>query len=251
MGEGSLVMPLETLPLLHVFNSFNTSLILILLPLPSVATTADCWLLFPSNALRAVGAHSFERDHGICNRFESPLINMLLRPTNTKSCGNDFSAFTGEFGDSSPLSYPPGRVSTLPSNSHMATAAGPSAGASSASSTPSSNARFPIFSRSAGFTSLSRSSSASMTFDSVSRARPPICFTWPKSIRPILPSSRTNIFPGCGSAWKNPVSKIHLPKTSVKLLNSFLPNNCASGLSGLIPFLAISSAARLSGTPSK
>mmetsp|Transcript_7549 Transcript_7549/g.16461 ORF Transcript_7549/g.16461 Transcript_7549/m.16461 type:complete len:246 (+) Transcript_7549:171-908(+) len=245
-------MPLEALPLPHVLSSFNTSLIRILLPLPLFAAAAAVDRpALPSNALLAAGVHSFDRDQGICSRSESPLIRMLLRPTRTRSWGNDFSAFTGELGDSSPLSYPPGRVSTLPSKSHMATAAGPSGGAPSASSTPSSSARFPILSRSGGFVSLSRSSSAIMTFDSVSRARPPICFTWPKSIRPILPSSRTKMLPGCGSAWKKPVSRMHRPNTSVRLLRSFLPNSCASGLSGFIPLLSISSAARLSGTPSR
>mmetsp|Transcript_15878 Transcript_15878/g.34323 ORF Transcript_15878/g.34323 Transcript_15878/m.34323 type:complete len:212 (-) Transcript_15878:1061-1696(-) len=130
--------------------------------------------------------------------LESPLIRMVLRPTSTKSCGNDFNAFTGEFGDNSPFSYPPGNVSTLPSNNHIATAAGATGGVPSFNSTPSSNASFPINSKSAGFSSLSRSSNASMTLARVSLALPPICFTCPKSIRPMRPSSSTKMFPGCG-----------------------------------------------------
>ena len=44
-----------------------------------------------------------------------------------------------------------------------------------------------------------------MTLPSVHRALPEICFTWPKSIKPMRPSSSTNKFPGWGSAWKKPV----------------------------------------------
>ena len=148
---------------------------------------------------RAIGAHSLLSDHGIPNRFDRPLIRIDARPTSTRSCGKLFSSLTGEFGLNSPRSYPPGSFSVDPSKSHMPTAAAASCLASSFSSTPSCNAKFPIRSRSSGRSSPILSSSAIMTFAKVSRFLPEICFTWPKSIKPMSPLSRTKIFPMCGS----------------------------------------------------
>mmetsp|Transcript_3764 Transcript_3764/g.7212 ORF Transcript_3764/g.7212 Transcript_3764/m.7212 type:complete len:241 (+) Transcript_3764:435-1157(+) len=178
-------------------------------------------------------------------------MRMEDRPTSTKSCGNDLISFTGELGLSSPESYPPGSCCTVESKSHMPTAAGPSSAASGLNSTPSSIANFPINSKSAGLSSLSRSAKATMILQRVSRLRPEICLTCPKSMSPIRPSSNTKIFPGCGSAWKNPVSKILRPKHVVNALNSFRPKSLAWGESGSMPRSSIFSRARLSGTPCK
>ena len=114
-GPGSLLTPAETLDVIHRLVVNTTSLNLTL-PLGSEDLTG-------LSTFRAMGAHSCERLHGMPKRFDNPLMRMEERPTRTRSCGNDLSSFTGELGLNSPLSYPPGSVSTDPSNSHIATAA--------------------------------------------------------------------------------------------------------------------------------
>eukprot|EP00966_Prymnesium_polylepis_P319815 7376241-Prymnesium_polylepis.1 len=75
-----------------------------------------------------MGAHSFASDHVMPRRAAMPLMRTVERPTRTRSCGNDLSTLTGEFGDSSPVSKPPGSVVTAPSKSHIAVAAAPCGG---------------------------------------------------------------------------------------------------------------------------
>mmetsp|Transcript_6847 Transcript_6847/g.9863 ORF Transcript_6847/g.9863 Transcript_6847/m.9863 type:complete len:229 (-) Transcript_6847:1268-1954(-) len=165
---GNLLTTPVALLLPQLFVTFKTSRNLI--------TPLSFESLYSKQCL-AVVDHSLARLHGIPNLFDKPLIRILLLPTRTKSWGKDFSSLTGEFGLSSPLSYPPGSVSTEPSNNHIATAAGASSFASSLSSTPSSRAKLPINSKSSGFVSLWRSSRAIITFASVCLALPEICFT--------------------------------------------------------------------------
>ena len=178
-----------------------------------------------------------------------PLMRTVERPTSTRSCGKDCSTCTGLLGESSPVSKPPGSVVALPSKSHIAVAAGPSAGEPGLSLTPSSSARREIVARSSGSVSLRRSASASITSARVSRARPEICLTCPKSMSPMLPSSMTKMLPGCGSAWKNPLSRIVRPKASVSAVSSLRPNRRASGPSGSMPRARMVSTARESGSP--
>ena len=84
---------------------------------------------------------------------------------------------TGELGESSPVSKPPGSFSVLPSKSHIAVAAGPSLGDPGLSLTPSSSASLEMVARSSGLSSDSRSARATMTSASVKRSRPEICLT--------------------------------------------------------------------------
>mmetsp|Transcript_2776 Transcript_2776/g.5010 ORF Transcript_2776/g.5010 Transcript_2776/m.5010 type:complete len:218 (-) Transcript_2776:972-1625(-) len=180
-GGGSFVANPEALPAPHPLSVLSTSRNRTRFPssfgafpwTPPVAAPTEAG----SRISLAVGAHSFARLHGMPNLELSPLIKMLDRPTNTRSWGKDLSSFTGEFGLSSPLSYPPGNSSTLASNSHMATAAAASSCASSFNSTPSSKARSPILRKSEGSESPLRSASAIMTLANVSRFRPEICLT--------------------------------------------------------------------------
>mmetsp|Transcript_14230 Transcript_14230/g.47108 ORF Transcript_14230/g.47108 Transcript_14230/m.47108 type:complete len:229 (-) Transcript_14230:17-703(-) len=204
---------------------------------------------------RAIGAHSEASDQRTPRREAMPLMRTVERPTSVSSCGKDWSTLTGEFGESSLVSKPPGSVSTEPSKSQIAVAAGPSRGEPSRSRTPSSRARREISSSCASSSSspspppAPRAARATITLASVVDARAPICLTWPKSMSPTRPSSSTKMLPGCGSAWKKPPSRMVRPNASVRALSSFRPKSCASGESGSMPRASIASTARESGSP--
>eukprot|EP00592_Proboscia_alata_P020295 CAMPEP_0194420930 /NCGR_PEP_ID=MMETSP0176-20130528/20245_1 /TAXON_ID=216777 /ORGANISM="Proboscia alata, Strain PI-D3" /LENGTH=126 /DNA_ID=CAMNT_0039228839 /DNA_START=386 /DNA_END=762 /DNA_ORIENTATION=+ len=72
---------------------------------------------------RAMGAHSLAKLHGTPSREESALIRIVHRPTRTRSCGKLLSARTGELGDNSSRSNPPGISSSAEPNNHTPTAA--------------------------------------------------------------------------------------------------------------------------------
>ena len=91
---GILATALSALPPTQVLHSLSTSLNLTLL---TPATT----LPFPARTSRAVGAHSLLKLQGMPSLDERPLSRTVDLPTRTRSCGNDLSSLTGEFGESS------------------------------------------------------------------------------------------------------------------------------------------------------
>jgi hypothetical protein len=58
----------------------------------------------PSRTDLAIGAHSDAKFQEMPSRSERPFMRIVDRPAKTRSCGNDFSSLTGEFGLSSPES---------------------------------------------------------------------------------------------------------------------------------------------------
>mmetsp|Transcript_38943 Transcript_38943/g.117135 ORF Transcript_38943/g.117135 Transcript_38943/m.117135 type:complete len:248 (+) Transcript_38943:100-843(+) len=178
-GAGKRLAATDALPAPQLLSVTTTSRKRTLPPSPAVAPAPSPPFTAEegSSTSLAMGAHSLARLQGMPSLDDSPLMSMEDRPTRTRSWGNDWSSLTGEFGLSSPLSYPPGNVSTDASNSHMATAAAASSLASSFNSTPSSRARSPMVARSSGSSSPTRSARATMTLARVSLFRPEICFT--------------------------------------------------------------------------
>lgn len=148
---------------------------------------------------RAMGAHSLERFQVMPNRLDSALIKIVDRATSTRSGGKVFRSRRGELELSSCKSYPPGRFCAEPSNNQITNAAAASRLAPSLTSTPRSNAKALIFSKSSGVPFSWRSSSAIINFANISCSSSGICLTCPKSMSPTSPFSSMKILPGCAS----------------------------------------------------